>query len=456
MTRVSRDLASFVANITISDIGEDVREKTGELLLDTIGCSVAAFTSPPVKALRGTYGDSTGGELATVVGTDRCTSVADAALINAAMARYLDYNDCYMGVTAACHPSDHIMALLSVAEAEGASGAELVEAIVTAYEIEARGIDECPVRTNGFDYVTWGVYSSVAAAGKLMQLSEEELVNAFGIAGASNNPLYVSRRGEVSMWKGVAHAYATHNAIQACQLARNGMTGPEAIFEGPFGFFESVSDGEITFPDQPDFEDLRITGTSIKSFACGYYIHSPVTGVLQLIDEHEIDPEAIDSIRIETFEHAAGMLATPDKWATDLNRETADHSIPYTVAVAVLEGEVTPDQYSERHLRNTSVHELMDRIEVEGAPELTDHRSQHPRHIPSITTITADREEYKIRIDCPLGHPENPMTEEQIERKMTKNCRSYLSDGQIQEVIDVCRSVTALDSVDPLLRPLVI
>lgn len=456
MTKVSRDLAAFVSNIAISDIDEDVQEKSGELLLDTIGCSVAAFASPPVKALRTTYAGSTGGDLATVVGTDRRASVADAALINAAMARYLDYNDCYMGVTAACHPSDHIMALLSVAEAEGASGAELVKAIVTAYEVEARGIDECPVRTNGFDYVTWGVYSSVAAAGKLMRLSEEELVNAFGIAGASNNPLYISRRGEVSMWKGVAHAYATHNAIQACQLARNGMTGPEAIFEGPFGFFETVSDGEITFPDKPNFEDLRIMGTSIKSFACGYYIHSPVTGVLQLIDEHEIDPQAIDSIRIEIFEHAADMLATPDKWATDLNRETADHSIPYTVAVAVLEGEVTPDQYSERYLRDTSVHELMNQIEVEGAPELTDHRSRHPRHIPSITTITVDEEEYKKRIDYPLGHPENPMTEEQIEQKMIKNCQGYLSDAQIREVIGVCRSVTELDSLDPLLRPLVI
>jgi 2-methylcitrate dehydratase len=289
-----------------------------------------------------------------------------------------------------------------------------------------------------------------------MQLSEEELVNAFGIAGASNNPLYISRRGEASMLMCVAHAYATHNAIQACQLAKNGMTGPEAIFEGPFGFFESVSDGEIMFPDQPNFDNLRIMKTSIKSFACGYYIHSPVTGVLQLIDEHEIEPEEIDSIRIGIFEHAAGMLATSDKWATDLNRETADHSIPYTVAVAVLEGEVTPDQYSERYLRDASIHELMNQIKVEGAPELTDHRSQYPRHIPSITTITVDEKEYKKRIDCPLGHPENPMTDEQIEQKMIKNCQSYLSVAQIQQIISTCRSVTELDSLNPLLRRLVI
>ena len=456
MSTISRELAAFVSEVTIADLDEEVREMVGELLLDTVGCSIAAYTSPPVKALRRTYSGSAGDRTATIVGTDRRASVADAALVNAAMARYLDYNDCYMSDSAACHPSDHIMALLSVAEAEGATGAEFVEAIVTAYEIEARGLDECPVRTNGFDYVAWGVYSSVAAVGKLMDLSDEQLVNAFGIAGASNSPLYISRRGEISMWKGVAHAYATYNAIQACRMAGNGMTGPEAVFEGPFGFLEVVADGEISFADGPDFDDLRILETSLKSFACGYYIHSPVTGILRLLDEHDVDPTAIESVRVETFEHAVDALATPDKWGADLNRETADHSIPYTVAVAALDGRVTPAQYAEERLRDPEVHRLMERIEVDADPSLTAHRSRHPRHIPSITTVRADGREYQERVDCPLGHPENPMSDEQVRRKLADNCRGYLSDEQVRNCIEVSRSVADLERVDPLVRELVI
>lgn len=456
MSTVSGDLATFTADISFDEFDDAVVEKAIELVIDTAGCTIGAFTSPPAKALRGAYADTRSDVEATIVGTNRTAAVENAALVNAAMSRYLDYNDCYMANSAACHPSDHIMALISIAEAVGATGRELIEAIVTAYEVEGRGLDQCPVRVNGFDYAAWGAYSSVASAGKLMGLSPDELVAAFGIVGASNNPLYISRRGEVSMWKGVAHPYVTHNAIQACQMAAHGLTGPREIFEGPFGFFEVVSSEEIAFDEPPDPDDFRILETSIKSFACGYYIHSPVTGALQLIEEHEIDPTTIDAVHVEMFDHAVEALATPEKWDHDLNRETADHSIPYTVAVAILDGEVTPAQYSADRLRDPAVHDLMDAITVEEASELTEHRRTHPRQIPSITTITADGAEYSRRIDAPLGHPDRPMTPEQIEGKLADNCRDLLSDEQVRDCIAICRSLDERAQVDPIVDSLVV
>lgn len=456
MSTVSGDLAAFAASISFDEFDDAVVEKAIDLVVDTVGCTIGAFTSPPAKALRRAYADTRSPHEATIVGTNRTAAVENAALVNAAMSRYLDYNDCYMANSAACHPSDHIMALLSVAEAEGATGRELIEAIVTAYEVEGRGLDHAPVRVNGFDYAAWGAYSSVASAGKLMGLSRDELVAAFGIVGASNNPLYISRRGEVSMWKGVAHPYVTHNAVQACQMAKHGLTGPRAVFEGPFGFFEVVSSEEISFDEPPDPDDLRIMETSIKSFACGYYIHSPVTGALQLLEDHAIDPGAIESVHVEMFDHAVEALATPEKWDHDINRETADHSIPYTVAVAILDGEVTPAQYAEGRLRDPDVHDLMDAITVEEDPELTAHREEHPRHIPSVTDITAGGTEYSARIDAPLGHPDRPMTREQIEEKLAENCRGLLSDGQVRDCIATCRSLDELSRVDPIVESLVV
>lgn len=456
MPTTSRELAEFARRISIDELDGEVVNAVGELLLDTIGCGVAAFASPPVKALRRTHRDSDGASTSTVLGTDRSAAVADAALINGAMARYLDYNDCYMSDSAACHPSDHILPLLAVAEAEEASGAEFVEAVVTAYEIEGRGLDEAPVRPNGFDYVAWGVYSSVAAVGKLMDLSESELVNAFGIAGAANNPLYVSRRGEVSMWKGVAHAYASASAVEACRMARNGMTGPTGVFDGEFGFFDSVAAGEVSFADPPAFDDLRITETGLKPFPCGYYICSPVTALLRIRDRYDIDPESIESITVETFEHAADLLATDEKWGPELTRETADHSIPYTVAVAALDGEVTPDQYAPDRLGDEDVHRLMERVAVEGDPELSAHRDRNPRHVPSVTIVRADGQTYRERVDSPLGHPENPMSDAQVEEKMTDNCRTFLGNEAIRECIDACRSVEELERIDPIVESVVV
>ena len=456
MTTVSQELARFSAEISADDFDDETIETAKELVLDTLGCSMGAYSSPPVKALRNAYLDRSGGSEATVIGRSATTAVENAALINAGMARYLDYNDCYMANTAACHPSDHIMPLLSIAETTGATGMELIEAIVTAYEVQGKGLDECPVRVNGFDYAAWGVYSSVAAAGKLLGLSEEEFVDAIGIAGASNNPLYISRRGDVSMWKGIAHPYVSHNAIQACQMAREGLSGPTEVFEGPFGFFEVVSDGEINFANPPGPGDHRILETSLKSFACGYYIHSPVTGALDILESHSIDSSDIESVHVEMFDVAVEALATPEKWNKDLTRETADHSIPYTVAAAIVDGAVTPTQYTEPRLRDGEIHEMMDRITVAENESLTAHREDHPRHIPSITTIEVDGETYEQRIDSPLGHPERPMTDEQVIQKFTDNCTPLLTQAQIDQSIGHCRELDALETVDPIVESVVV
>lgn len=258
------------------------------------------------------------------------------------------------------------------------------------------------------------------------------------------------------MWKGVAHPYVTHNAIQACQMAEAGLSGPGAVFEGPFGFFDVVSADEISFDEPPDPDDYRIMETSIKSFACGYYIHSPVTGALQLLEEHSIDPESIEAVHVEMFDHAVEALATPEKWDRDINRETADHSIPYTVAVAIVDGEVTPAQYAEDRLRAPAVHDLMEEITVEEDADLTDHRNEHPRHIPSVTTITADGREYSARVDAPLGHPDRPMTREQLEAKLADNCRDLLSADQVKRCIEACRSLPELSRVDPVVESVVV
>jgi 2-methylcitrate dehydratase len=456
MSTVSQDLATFASEITADELGEETWSAVEALLVDTIGCSVAAYASPPVTALRRAFGGSDGRRSATVVGTDRSAAVADAALVNASMSRYLDYNDCYMCAGGACHPSDHVMALLSVAEAEGATGAQLVESIVAAYEVEARGLEACPVRGQGFDYVAWGVYSSAAAVGTLMDLTHDQLVDAIGIAGASNAPLYVSRRGDVSMWKGVAHPYATHNAIQACEMARHGLSGPTAVFEGPFGFFDVVTKAEMSFDAPPDHGDLRVLGTAIKPYATGYYIQSAVAGTLELLDAHDVAPGAIDGIEVRSFDHAVSVLAGPEKRARGLTRETADHSIPYTVAVAALDGEVTAAQYAPERLDADDVHDMIARVTVEADSALSEHRETHPRHIPAVTTIRAGGETYRTRVDCPPGHPENPMSRERLEAKFAENCRGFLSDDQVQRVVDLCGDVERLERVDPLLEALVV
>ena len=458
----ARALAQYAMEVSSDDFSDDVIMQTKKLVVDSLGCTIGGYPSPPSKTLRRTYGTRGPGE-ATVLGTTEKLPLEYAGLINTAMVRYLDFNDCYTTGKSACHPSDHIPALLSVAEHVGASGTDLIEAIVLAYEIHCRGVDEGEFWPRGFDYVTWGSYAVALAAGKLLKFDEDALTNALAIAATSANGLLISRLGTVSMWKGVAQPYADHNALQACQMVRNGMTGPERVFEGvkdrdgEGGLFHAVTNGPVEFSALDGRNDaFRILETSFKAFACGYFTHPSVTAVLDLVREHDIVPEDIDSILVKTFDHAVQVYASgPEKWAATMNRETADHSLPYNVSVGIIDGEVTPDQYDESHLRDERVHELMAKIDVESDPELTTYRQKNPRHTPAEAIIQARDERFEKRVNYPIGHPERPMTMEQIEQKF-HGLASTLTESQRDMVIDFVSKLEKQEHLDELFDTLVI
>lgn len=442
----SPSLASFAREFTADGLDEAVVEAVQRVMVDSLACSLNAVSSPPVAVLRDTYGARRGPDGATVFGSNSVVPVEYAALINGAMVRYLDYNDAYVSGRSVCHPSDHIPALISVAESEGATGAELIEAVVVAYEIECRGVDTGAAWQHGFDYVTWGAFSTAAAAGKLMGLSQAELVNALGIAGAAGNGLLISRLGSVSMWKGVAHSYVAHNAIQACQLARAGMTGPEDVFAGPGGFFEVVSNGPLDRVNKDD--PLRMLKTNVKQHACGYFMQSSIEATKQLVEDQAIDPDAITSIQVETFDQAVQVLGDQEKWSTDLNRETADHSIPYTTALAVLEGTVRPEHFGDEWLDDPRVHELMQTVTVTANPALSEHRAEHPGAIPAAVTIETTDGAYTTRVDRPIGHASNPMSEALLHRKARSLLTPVLPADQIEELLDACHRLAELESLD--------
>ena len=455
MSITSEKIAEYAAEISYESLSDEAIDRTERVVYDTIGCALGAYTSPPSKALRRCYENQ--GEAATVIGSGATTATEYAALINSGLARYLDYNDTYVAEGRAIHPSDHILALLAVAEAENATGRDLIEAIALAYEVEAGGRDTGLLFGTGFDYVVWGTTSSAAAVGKLMGLNEDQLCDAMGIAGTSSNGLGISRSGNISMWKGIAHGYVNHNAVQACQMARAGMTGPRELFEGPRGVFDVVT-GEpfdIEFGGR-DGRHYRVARTNIKPYACGYYIGTAVEGALTLVDENGIDVDKIESVNVRTFENAAQALTGPEKRKQGMTRESADHSIAYTVAAALLDGEVTPRQYDAEHLNSDRVFEMVDRITVEEDSELTAYTKEHGDSIPHVVRIDVGGRSYETKIDYPRGHWRRPMSDEQLDEKVSDMALQLLTADQFQRMRDVCFDIRNLDTVDPLLEHVVV
>lgn len=456
MLLTSEAIADYAVELSYDDLSEEAVEAAKRLVLDSLGCCLGAYTSPPSKHLREVYGDRGGEDAATVFGDGSTTAVEYAGLINSTMVRYLDYNDAYISEGRACHPSDHIPALISIAEDEGRTGEELIEAIALAYEVEGLGLDTGAAYGHGYDYVTWGSYSTAATVGKLMGLTHDELVNALGIAGASNLSLMISRKGEVSMWKGVAHPYVTHNGIQACQMARAGMTGPEQVFEGDNGFFEVAAGEELEIErlGGRDGADYRITDAHIKPFPCGYYMMPMIAGVRDLVAEHDIDADDVASIDIETFETAADILASEEKWSKDLTRESADHSIPYTAAIAVLYGDVTPEHYREKYRTSETVHRLMDKVSVTASEELTADAHERPDSTPAVVRLAVDDETYETRIDYAPGHAQNPLSSDELEAKLVEMAEPLLTGEQIDTIVRTSGNLEEQSSVDELVDAL--
>ncbi|MFB6080714.1 MAG: MmgE/PrpD family protein [Haloferacaceae archaeon] len=453
--RVTTDLlAGYAHGFDVDAVDGETRDLAGRFVLDALACAVGAYAADPVKRLRTTYGDRSAETGATLLGTDRTVAPEYAALVNGTMVRYFDYNDTYLSGDSVCHPSDHVPGLLAVAESEGASGADLLAALVLAYEIECRGVDTGLVWDRGFDYVTWGTMSTAAAVGRLMGLDRGTIRDALGIAATSSNALLAARLGDVRMWKGIAHPYVTHSAVQACQMARAGITGPPEAVTGKGGFETAVTGAPIRFAalGGRDGAPFRLARTNLKPYACGYYMMAPIEALLSILGEADVtDPEAIETIEVRTFDQAAQVLDGAEKRARDLTRETADHSLPYTLAVAAVDRDVTPRQYDPDRLSDPAVHDLIDRIDVVVDDDLTAARRANPGELPHVVRVTVDGRTHERRIDAPPGHFCNRMSDERIERKVTDLVRPYLRPDQTDRLVEACRDLAGLDGVDALL-----
>jgi 2-methylcitrate dehydratase len=331
-------------------------------VLDTLGCAIGALGGGPIRAVRAQSAAFGGKPVCTRIGGGK-TAPDDAVFHNGALVRYLDFMDNYMGEHQTCHPCDNFAGVLAAAEVANATGKDFLTSLAVAYQVQSRLCDVAPIQEKGFDHTTQLAYSLAAGMSRALGLPKERAAHAIAIAGVSHNPLWVTRTGYLSNWKGLASAAVAHSVIRTTLLAMRGITGPLEVFEGHKGFMESISG---TFEIDWSAEDLeRVLRSSVKSFNAEVHTQSLLEGVLELRARHAINPRKIAAIDIAIFKQAyrivGGSREGGDKKIVD-SKEQADHSIPYVVAVALLDGEVTPRQYADARIRRRDVQQLLAKV----------------------------------------------------------------------------------------------
>lgn len=408
-------------------------------LLDSLACVAAAYRHPlsiAARELAGRYRAHSG---ATVLGSGMRVAPEMAAFANGVMLRVLDLSDMYRTKSGG-HPSDAIAAVLAAAEIGARDGRSLVAAIAVAYEAYCSGCDAIDFNSKGWDQPVYGVVASALAAGKLMGLDRDRLGHALSLALVPNMAMYQTRHGELSSWKGCAGANASRNALFAALLAQAGFTGPEAAVEGKHGLWDAV--GRFEWPAMTE-ACRRILRTHIKCFPICYHGQSAVWAALAIRDRVAI--ERVEEVRIDTYRTAFDLMAgAPSRWAP-ATAETADHSLPYVVARALLDGRIDEDAFRAEALRNAHALELMARTKVYEDPALT---ARYPASSPCRVTVrSTDGAEVCSDVEFPKGHANDPMSAAEIEKKAASLLQRCMSRSQARGLIETVRRLDRLDDV---------
>lgn len=440
MATLARKIAQWANNLTYDKLDDAAIHEVKRRVIDSIGCALGAYNANPVKIARAKAMSVNDTKAGYVLGTKHSTTPDLAAFANGAAFRYLDYNDTYLSKEPA-HPSDNLAAVLAVSQAAGKSGKDAVLAAVIAYEIQCRACDAASLRAHGWDHVFYGALSSAVAAGKLWDLDEDQIEHSLGLAGVCNIATRQTRTGQISDWKACAFSNAARNGVFAADLARRGMTGPNEIFEGPKGVFNQLTGPfELKLGSSGDY---MINKTYIKFWPAEYHSQSSIEAILAL--RPEIGDREVESMEIKSFEAAVSIIGSePEKWRPT-SRETADHSMAYCTAVALIDGDVTLDSFNDDRLKDKKILDLMDKIKI---VEDDDCNANYPKGIPNHLIVKCtDGTTVDKRVDYPRGHAHNPMTDDEVIAKFNRLADGVLAQGEADRMLKILWDLDNLDDL---------
>jgi 2-methylcitrate dehydratase len=395
-------IARFALNARYEQIGEPTVDQLKRHLLDALGSLIHASTRPAIqKLVRQLQVMGEGGNCKVpLIGNlpyDR------AAQLYTALIRYPDFMDNFMGKEATCHPSDNIGPLLAAAQFRPTSGKEFLTAMAIAYQIECRLVLEIPVMKEGIDHTLLLGYSMTAGIARLLGLTEEQTAHALGITGTSISPMVTSRASYTYEWKGFASSMDALDCMNICFLAREGMTGPVAIFEGPKGFDE-VFGMKLDYDwDQETFE--LIPRCVLKKYNVEVHAQATIETLDELQKEHNFEADDIENVELTTFltaYHIIGSGAYGDRQVVE-TKEQADHSLFYAAAVLLLDGQIYPEQYEPERIKRDDVQQLLRKVKV---------RTGFPLHEPLVVAGMLD--------PYTLAYPDKMKTKVEVELKNGK------------------------------------
>jgi len=455
---INEELTNYASELKFTDLSDVEINGAKRSILDTLASALGGYCSESSRIIRSLVEQLGGPRESTVIGCGMKVPCANAALVNGAMVRYLDYNDTYIKITekffTGWHPSELIPAALAVGEYQHSSGKDIITAVALGYEIIGRFVDSITVKslsTRGWHMATLAGFVVPLYVGKLLKLTQDQMINAIGIGGTHSPTLGTTNApGEESnMTRNIGIPLVAQNGVIAALMAQKGFTGPHRVIEGNRGLIHSVLTGDFDISvllkkrDHP-----TISQTITKNFPAETSSQGALSAIITLVNDHNILPDQIKNVRLEVSTRAAEWIGDPVK-RHPRNKETADQSLYYLAAVAIIDRNVTIGSYADNKLSDPDIHNLINRITVEANPELDQFGSAGIAHI-----FTTDKQEFSYRINYPKGHYNNPMADEEIGEKFNILASRFMNEEQIRQIINAVYHLEELDDIGKLMKTL--
>jgi 2-methylcitrate dehydratase len=441
-------LAQYTCASTYSGFDDATLRECRRRIVDAFGCVLAAHDEEPVRIARTAGLRASVANGAHLAGTGHRTLPELAGFANGVAVRCLEGNDCFPG--GGGHPSDAIMAILAVAQTCGADAQTAMAAIVVAYEIHYQLYRKLLLRDKGLDHPFYTGVATAAASAKVMGLSLEQTANAISLTVTSNLSLEVARRGELSMWKGGAGPNAARNGAFCAILARGGMTGPTAPFDAVHGLWDLI--GRHDLGPLPAGPTPALMLAHYKYYLTEYHSQAAIMAAMDL--RSRLDVRRIASVEIETYRFAWSEIGSGrEKWRP-ASREAADHSLPYIVAAVLVDGAFSEAIFLPERFTDPRILDLIDKVTVSENAEFS---ASFPGAVPCRMTITTiDGERHVLDVRNPCGHPQNPMTDEQISEKFRALASRVLRPAQVGNALGLLWQFGEGPTLDDIFQSIVI
>ena len=450
MDKTLKTIVEFCTSHARQGAGEHLFLEFKRRWMDVAGVALAALDQPAYLIAKDLALQTAPTGACQLLGTPQRTSAEMAAFANGVLIRCLDGADTYPG--GGGHPSDCWAALLALAEENGNNLDELCCALNMAYAFYWYFFNASALKDHGLDNTCYVGFASALGGAHLLGLSPERMAHALSMVVSSSLSLGVARSGELSMWKSAASAHAAKQGVFAARLARLGMSAPHKPFEGDRGLWPLTKEIQLTFPPQAlrqtRQEEIAFERAHMKYYLCEYHCQTPIMAALELTAK--LKDKTIATVNICTYRFALQEVAHGlEKWQP-LTRETADHSMPWSVASVLNGGEFRADIYEPSRLQDPKVQALAQRITVREDPVLT---QAFPESTPCVMEIkTLCGETHRAEVLRALGHPKNPMSTVQVQAKFRDLSQRHLSPSQVDAFFDRLEILRPQDPVARLMH----